>query len=255
MFSPTAHSDRFRNERGGIVYKFLTLALIAGLLFLVYLAHDPILRAFIEWWIVDEAPEEVQAIVVLSGDSVFGDRLRHGADLYRQGYAVRLILSGRAIRSNFSEAELMEREALAQGVPAGALLLVRHTDDSTLEEALALRQFLAEQEIRSIIVVTSNFHSRRARKIFRRVMRQTGVQVRVSASSDVRFNPRRWWKTRTGRKQMVLELLKFLNTLWELRNLPAPELSQPGTTEDPATSNRRRPAYRRQAPGPDFLPA
>lgn len=255
MFSPTAHSDRFRNERGGIVYKFLTLALIAGLLFLVYLAHDPLLRAFIEWWIVDEAPEEVQAIVVLSGDSVFGDRLRHGADLYRQGYAVRLILSGRAIRANFSEAELMEREALAQGVPAGALLLVRHSGDSTLEAALALRQFLAEQKIRSIIVVTSNFHTRRARKIFRRVLRQTGVQVRVSASSDVRFNPRRWWKTRTGRKHMVLELLKFLNTWWELRNLPAPELSQPGTTARPATSNQPTACLPQAGHGQDFLSA
>ena len=235
-----AHTSFRRSERGGVFYKLLALAFVAGLLFLLFLAREPLLRGFIGWWIVDEAPQEAQAVVVLGGDSVFGDRIRHGVDLYRQGWAPRLIVSGYAIRSYFSETELMEREATELGVPSEALLVFKHNARSTQEEALALRRFLAERQIRDVIVVTSNFHTRRTRWIFRKVFRGTGVQVKVSASSDVRVDPRRWWKRRSSMNYVLLELLKTLNSFWELRDVAAPA---PGTRPpEPAPSSVPEPS-------------
>lgn len=218
----TSRSLARSTERGGIIFKLLFFLSLFVVIFILYLIQGPLLRAWGEWWIVDEAPQQVQAIVVLSGDSVFGERLRHAVELHRRGWAQRLVLSGRAIRTNFSEAELMEREALSLGMHRDALLVLRHSAASTLEEALALRRFLAENKIRSILVVTSNFHTRRARTIFRRVFRKFGTLVFVSASPDVRFDPRRWWEQRSGRKMMLYELLKTLNTWWELRSVPPP---------------------------------
>lgn len=207
----------------------------------VYAARRPLLRALGEWWVVDEAPHPAEVIVVLGGDNVRGDRVRHAVELYRQNWAPRLLLSGSTIRSYFSEGELMQREATAQGVPAGALVLAPHQAGSTLAEALHLRQVLHEQKVRSLIVVTSNFHTRRTRRIFHEVFRRHGTQVWVSAASDVNFDPARWWEQREGRGLLFLELLKCVYTWWELWDVPpppAPETSQISPAARPERSRR-----------------
>lgn len=209
-------------ERGGIIYKILALSALAAVLLLLYLVRAPILRGFGEWWIVDEEPRSAHAIVVLGGDSVFGDRVRHAVELHRRGWGRRLVLSGMTIRTNFNETALMEREALDLGVPRESLLLHPHDAGSTIEEGLALRRLLAGEGIRSIIVVTSNFHTRRARMIFLRIFRKAGVEVFFSAAPDVRFDPRRWWERRRSRNLFLLELLKVPNAWWELGDLPPP---------------------------------
>ncbi|MEE9234297.1 MAG: YdcF family protein [Candidatus Acidoferrales bacterium] len=211
-----------RCERGGILLYVLVLLLLAIVLGLLYLLRGPILLAGGDWWVVDDELEKAQAIVVLGGDSVLGDRVRHAAELYRQGWAPRVVLSGPALRTYFSEAELMEKEALQQGIPKEHLIVVRHQARSTLEEALALRPLLAEHNFRKIIIVTSNFHTRRTKRIFRAVYERRGGHIFVSAAPDPEFNPARWWKTREGRATMLLEFLKTLYTFWELRHIPPP---------------------------------
>ena len=203
-------------ERGGIFYKLLALSAIAGLLLVLYMVRSPILRGFAEWWIVDEEPQVSHAIIVLGGDSVFGDRVRHAVELYRRGWATRIILSGMTLRANFNETVLMEREAITLGVPKESLILHSHNAASTIEEGLALRRLLSEEKIRRVIVVTSNIHTRRARMVLREIFQKSGVEMRISAASDIRFEPRRWWERRTSRNTFLLELLKFPNTWLEL---------------------------------------
>lgn len=209
-------------ERGVVVLTLLVLLLLGLLLAALYLVRAPLLRAFADWWVVDEPLEKAQAIVVLGGDNVMGDRVRHAAELYRQGWAPRVVLSGTSICSYFNEVELMEREATNLGVPADHLIPVRQHATSTLEEALALRPVLAQHNFRKIIVVTSNFHTRRARRIFRAVYQKQGTQVIVSATADSNFNPARWWQDREARALLFLEVVKSLYTWGELWRLPRP---------------------------------
>ncbi len=209
-------------ERGGVLLWALVLLLIAIVLGVIYLLRGPILLAVGDWWVVEDDLEKAQAIVVLGGDSVLGDRVRQAARLYRRGWAPRVVLSGPPLRTYFSEVELMEREATQRGVPKDHLILARHHAASTLDEALALRPVLAEHNFRKIIVVTSNFHTRRARAIFRAVYEPQGGHVLVSAAPDPDFNPAGWWKSREGRARLFLEFLKSFYTWWELRDLPPP---------------------------------
>lgn len=209
-------------ERGGVVLTLLVLLLLGLLVLGVYLLRVPLLRAVADCWIVDEPLEKAQAIVVLGGDNPTADRLRHAARLYHEGYAPRLVLSGPALRTYLSEAHLMATDAEKLGLPKDALILAPHQASSTLEEALALRPVLAQHNFRKIIVVTSNFHTRRARRIFRAVYQKQGTQVIVSAAPDSNFNPARWWEQREGCAALLLELLKSLYTYWELRHVPAP---------------------------------
>ncbi|MFQ5926639.1 MAG: YdcF family protein [Terriglobia bacterium] len=209
-------------ERGGIVFKLIVLLALLVLFFLLYLVRGPLLRVLGEWWVVSDELEKAQAIVVLGGDSLRGDRLARAAKLYQEGWAPRLVLVGPALRTYLSETELMQREAIALGVPAEKILRVPQPTTSTLQEALLLRPVFAEHRFRRVIVVTSNFHARRVRRIFRAVFRKQGTRVWVDAAADPRFEPRRWWQEREQRALFFLELVRTVYTWWELRWLPPP---------------------------------
>jgi len=208
-------------QRGGVFFTVLLLLLLAAVVGTLYLFRGPLLRAFADCWIVDDELEKADALVVLGGDSVQGDRARHAVGLFHQGWAPKVVLSGGPLRADLSEADLMEKDALRQGVPAASLIVFRHPVTNTLHEALALRPLLAQHNFRKVIVVTSNFHTRRARRIFRAVYEKDGLEVRVSAAPDVRFHPDRWWQERDDRAWLFLELVKTLHTWYELWSLPA----------------------------------
>lgn len=218
--------------RGGILWKLLVFLLVVLVLGALYTVRGPLLRGFADWWVVDEPLEKADAIVVLGGDSIQGDRVRHAAALYKQGRAPRVVMSGGPLRAKFSEADLMEKDALAEGIPAANLIVVRHPAESTLDEALALRPVLAEHKLHRLILVTSNFHTRRARRIFRAVYEKEGTEVRMSAAADVRFDPEHWWQQRSGRVWLGLELLKTVLTWYELWRLPA-DLSRAKSRDAP----------------------
>lgn len=211
-----------RAQRGGILFWLMVLLVVCVLAFVVYLLRAPLLRAFGDWWVVSDRLEKAQAIVVLGGDSAGGDRLHRAVTLYREGWAPRLVVSGPALRFYLSEAELMQREALNLGVPENRLLVVRHAASSTLAEAQHLRKVFAEHGLRKVIVVTSNFHARRVRRIFGKLLREQGTQVWVDAAADRRFVPERWWEEREARALLLLEILKTFCTWWELRHPPPP---------------------------------
>src|SRR5512143_3405622 len=71
---------------------------------------------------VSDPLEKVDVIVAVSGDQ--GPRTDTAVALWQQGYAPLLLFSGASLDPNsVSSAELMAREAVRRGVPAGAILL------------------------------------------------------------------------------------------------------------------------------------
>ena len=215
-------SRRGRESQRGAILLWLLLVLFFVIVFgVLYLLRAPLLRGFAEWWVVDEPLEPAQAIVVLAGDNRKGERVRRGVDLLKAEYAPRLVLSGINLRANFSETQLMQQDAVAAGAKPEQLVLAPHEADSTLAEAVALRSVLAEHNFRKVIVVTSNFHTRRARLIYRSLYQKRGTQVQVSAADDHRFQPASWWQDPEGAKLLWLELQKIVHSRWRLfRGVP-----------------------------------
>jgi uncharacterized SAM-binding protein YcdF (DUF218 family) len=68
----------------------------------------------------------------------------------------------------------------------------------------------------SVIVVTSNYHTRRARYIFRHIFPRE-IAVRVASARDGDFDPQRWWMKREAIKELTLEFAGMLAAIWELR--------------------------------------
>jgi len=182
----------------------------------LYLARHPILRFAAEFWIIEDPIDKADAIIVLSDDNFYADRATRAAELFREGKAPVVVASGRRLRPSAGIAELMEHDLVERGVRRDRILRFAHDADGTREEAEALARFAKERKWRSVIVVTSNYHTRRARYIFRRVFPQD-IEVRVASARDGDFDPQRWWEKRKSVKELMREFAGMMVALWELR--------------------------------------
>jgi uncharacterized SAM-binding protein YcdF (DUF218 family) len=77
-------------------------------------------------------------------------------------------------------------------------------------------RIVKERKWHSVIVVTSNFHTRRARYIFLHVFPQ-GMAVRVASARDGDFDPEDWWTRRKSIKRLTREFAGMVVAVWELR--------------------------------------
>ena len=208
-----------RDESGGIISSLLSLLLVVVFCTVLYFARGPILRFAGESWIVEDPLERSDAIIVLSDDNFYADRATHAADLYRHSLAPLVVASGRRLRPYAGIAELMQHDLIERGVPKDRILAVAHNAENTREEAQALAQQALDHKWKSVIVVTSNYHTRRARYIFLHVF-PSQIAVRVSGSHDGDFDPEHWWQTRSSLKELTREFAGMVVAMWELRAQP-----------------------------------
>ena len=80
-----------------------------------------------------------------------------------------------------------------------------------------LPQWCAQHGVRSLVVVTSWYHSRRLQRVLQRSMKdsETSVAIRIARYAD--FEPENWWQTREGARTGIVELQKLL---WDLVRHP-----------------------------------
>ena len=211
-FRPPANS-----ERGGIFFRLLFLMFFLALVVLVYLVRHPLMRVAGDFWTVDEGPVAADAIVILGDDNYSGDRATRAAELLKAGWAPRIVASGRYLRPYASIAELEEHDLIDRGVPASAIVRFAHRAENTREEALAISQLISSRGWKRIIVVTSNFHTRRSRYICERTF-PAGTVLRVVAAHDSDFDPDNWWRSRLGIKIFTHELVGMVVAIWEMRH-------------------------------------
>jgi uncharacterized SAM-binding protein YcdF (DUF218 family) len=169
-----------------------------------------------ESWVVEDPLRQSDALLLLSDDNFFADRATRASELYRQKLAPVVVASGRRLRPTAGVAELMEHDLIERGVPKDRIIRFPQDADNTRDEAQALRALVVEKNWHSVIVVTSNYHTRRSRYIFERVFPDS-VAVRVASARDGGFDPERWWENRKSLKLFIHELAAMVVATWELR--------------------------------------
>lgn len=202
-------------EQGGILAKLMFLLFFVLFCAVVYFIRHPIFRLVAETWIVEDTLDPADVLIVLSDDNFYADRATRAAELFREGKAPAVVASGRRLRPNAGIAELMEHDLLERGVPGEKILRVSHDGDSTREEAEALVRVAREKKWHRVIVVTSNYHTRRARYIFQRVFPQ-GIDIRVASARDGDFDSAEWWEKRKSIKELMKEFAGMAVAMWEL---------------------------------------
>jgi uncharacterized SAM-binding protein YcdF (DUF218 family) len=154
--------------------------------------------------IARDPPRVTDAVLVLAGDPDY-ERTRTAVGLVRAGEARLLILTGGEPGPGDS-AESLRQVALDLGVPP-EVIRMEQVSRSTHESMLAVRPILQEEGVRTLAVVTSPYHQRRAAWTARRAL--PGIEI-VSRPADPSFwRPAGWWKTRFSRRIVVGEYAKL----------------------------------------------
>lgn len=197
------------------------LLVVIGTAALAYAARRPLLTAVGEFLIVQDAPHPADAIVVLSGS--LPDRILEAVDLYQAHWAPRIVLTReeplpgidalRARGGTLQEHHEQNFSAAVQlGVPTNAIFVMPMPSSSTFAEVEALMRYLRDLQVRSILLVTSKAHARRATIIFRHVAGNT-VQISVCPSRYDPFAADSWWQNRAFARRVVIEYGKLLTYL------------------------------------------
>ncbi len=185
---------------------------LGALLLLVLIAivfHSTVLGALGSYLVRDEPPRKSDVIFVLAGDGN-GNRIMKAAELVRQGYAPVAIVSGPEIYG-VHECDLAIAMAERAGYPASEFAAFPHNGTSTKEEAALAKAEFARRGVKRVILLTSDFHTRRAGKLFRALM--PDIDFDVVSALDQHFSPRGWWHDREGEKTFTLEWTKTI-TEW-----------------------------------------
>ena len=157
-----------------------------------------------------EPPAKADLIVVLAGDWR-GRRILYASELVRQGYASRALVSGPAHHYGINESELAIAFAVKHGYPASALIPYPLNSNSTQEEAEVIVPELRRRGVKRVLVVTSDYHTRRSGRIYRAVA--PDLEVHVAAAPDAVFRAGNWWRYREGQKIVFYEWVKLVTSL------------------------------------------
>ena len=161
----------------------------------------------------DDGPAKADIAVVLAGDYE-GHRIEKAAELIREGYVPAALISGPPGFYGGHESDYAIAYAVRQGFPAEWFIALPHSALSTREEARVVLAELRRRNVRSFLLVTSDYHSARARRIFLAAARAMGggPAMRTVTAPGEFFRPDSWWRNREGQKTVFFEWSKTFAT-------------------------------------------
>ena len=105
--------------------------------------------------------------------------------------------------------ELNRQVLLKCGVPAADVTILPGAAATTYDEAKALAVFLKDRPDARVLIVTSDYHTRRSRWVFARVLADRARQVSIVSAPTDEFRMDCWWQSQLGFLAIVTEYLKF----------------------------------------------
>jgi uncharacterized SAM-binding protein YcdF (DUF218 family) len=154
-----------------------------------------------------EAPSKADIILVLAGDAR-GNRILKAAELVKEGYASKAVVSGPDGEYGHYECDLAIPFAVKAGYPESYFLHLENMARSTRDEARVSIAELRRLGAHRVLIVTSNYHTRRAGRMYRD--EAPDLDFHVVAAPDKYFTADGWWHNREGCKTLFFEWAKTL---------------------------------------------
>jgi len=138
-----------------------------------------------DFLIVDKPIPRADAVVVMAGSK--SERLPAAALLFKEGRAKVIILANDGVlgewstvrQRNIYQVEDAEDDLVRMHVPRIAIEKTSYTTSGTIFDALHCRRKVVEKGFKSIIIVTSDYHTRRSLWSFERVFSGYPVKIGV----------------------------------------------------------------------------
>ena len=161
-------------------------------------------------FLVVDNPQKADAILVLAGET--DRRPARAVELMQQGYASRVILDVPQNERIFGNSDLQLAEAWikAQSQPQ-AFSICSISGLSTKAESFESAECLRRAGARTVLMVTSDFHTRRASSIYRKEQPEFAFSV-AAATAPAQFGAN-WWRHRQWAKVNLEEWFRLI--WWE----------------------------------------
>ena len=171
------------------------------------------------WLMVQDPLQHARAIAVLGGQVPF--RAMEAAAIYKQGWAPEVwVTRSIAHPEDLALARLgidrpyedfySQQVLVRLGVPAASVRLLPKPSGDTVEDLTAIAAALQSAAGARVILVTSKYHARRVRLIWRAVTGNRLAAI-VRYAPDDPFQPDRWWRDTTDAQAVAHECMGILN--------------------------------------------
>jgi uncharacterized SAM-binding protein YcdF (DUF218 family) len=200
-----------RNQKARRILLIVCASLAVWSLLAWFAAHKLIVSAELS---------QADALLVLAGSSTYRERARRAAELFHEGRAPKIILTNDNQLSGWSNElqrnpfffERAAAELARAGVPRDRVEILPQAVSSTHDEALLVREYAKARGLRSIMIVTSAYHSRRALWTFRRTFEGSRISLGLTAVAPGEQTPppATWWLHPHGWDVVAGEYLKFI---------------------------------------------
>lgn len=185
----------------------------------LYVFRAPILRSFATFLIREDSVQKADAIFILSGGGY--DRGNLAAKLFDAGYAPKIICTGGnampelcVFNIDTLESDMARANLLQLGIPDSVIVMIRQ-GTSTKEESKIIFNYCATNHLKRIIIVSSKLHTYRVNDVFRKKLKEQGVDLIIRGAPSSRFNEMEWWKTEEGLIAINNEWLKTFYYWWK----------------------------------------
>lgn len=167
---------------------FLSFLIIVIIWVLIKLSI-PVMEDFL---VIDKPLPHADALVVMAGST--SERLPAAAFLFKKGVSQKILLTNDGVLGGWSEeknrnlyhVEWAESALIKVQVPEKAIVKLSYTASGSIYDALNSRTAILDKGMKSIIIVTSDYHTRRSLWTFERVFRDHPVSIGVfPAKSEV----------------------------------------------------------------------
>ena len=189
---------------GGIGLLLLIVVLVAG----AYL----LLRGAGAYLIYADDLEPADVIVVLSGGT--DTRMNEALSLYKEDYSKIIVLTETGEQTEgyeYLNSFDMRIQLMNNGVPSGNIMITDLSVNTTVDEAVAVRDLMQNRQYNSAIVVTDPYHTRRTKLIFNQVFDGTDTRIIVRPVRSSWFNSRTWFTSLRGWQFALLEYAKLVS--------------------------------------------
>lgn len=157
----------------------------------------------------------------MSGSSAFIERTQKAAEVFRQNRVSKIYLTNDTGKAGWSRAEqrnpffweLAKKELIKNGVQENAIEILPDAVYSTRDEAVLISKIARERNLRSILIVTSSYHSRRTLWTIERVFSEQNISAEIGIETpppgQQMPSPAVWWLFPSGWRNVAREYLKF----------------------------------------------
>lgn len=180
---------------------------------LSYALRHSVLRAAGRALVENDGARKADCILVLGGDE-YGSRILYAGELAKAGYAPYILVDG-PLTLIGHESDSTIQYAVQQRLSPSLfrpVWLPKGVDSTSREVRYVAEKVLRPNNVKKVLLVTSNYHTRRAARFIRREV--PWLSVSVMPAPDPYFSADGWWTNRNGKKIFLLEWMKTIAEWW-----------------------------------------